>query len=131
MDSKLFNAIKGDLRKRSRWLPVNREVIKDSIVEVELPNGKIKKHYKCAACGYLAPRQKDIDIDHIEPVIPVTGFKSWDLLIERLMLAKKSDLQVLCKPCHKDKTKKETKARAAHKRAQKLKEVVSGLSESK
>lgn len=56
--------------------------------------------YKCANC--LKPtRRKDINVDHI---IPVGKFTTFDLYIERLF-CDTSGLMVLCKSCHKIKTK--------------------------
>ncbi len=54
--------------------------------------------------------RKEIQIDHITPIVPLTGWDSWDKLIERLF-CKEEDLQVLCKPCHHTKTQKENKIR--------------------
>lgn len=58
--------------------------------------------YQCESCkGSFGP--KEINKDHIEPVIPVTGFKSWDETIER-MFVKSTGYQILCLTCHDNKT---------------------------
>jgi hypothetical protein len=44
------------------------------------------------------------------PVIPVTGFDSWDETIERIF-CEKDNLELLCIPCHKQITKKENEQR--------------------
>lgn len=50
-------------------------------------------------------------IDHIDPVIdPVTGFVSWDNVIERLFVEKEG-LQLLCASCHQMKTADERQVR--------------------
>lgn len=71
--------------------------------------GRLAEHYKCAKCkeSFVA---KDIQVDHILPVVPPSGFTTWDDFIKRLFCPAK-ELQVLCKPCHAIKTKKENAAR--------------------
>lgn len=52
-------------------------------------------------------RVKNVFVDHIIPVVdPVTGFLSWDEVVER-MFCEKDGLQVLCKACHDKKTQDE------------------------
>jgi len=67
---------------------------------------RLAKHYTCAKCqeDYTS---KDVEVDHIEPVVSVgDGFIDWNVFIERLFCPIEN-LQVLCKPCHKKKTKEE------------------------
>lgn len=56
--------------------------------------------YTCEECTFPHKR-KDIEVDHI---VPVGRFVTFDLYIERLFCDTKG-LRVLCKPCHKAKTK--------------------------
>lgn len=65
--------------------------------------------YKCESCGQ-AFGPKEINKDHIEPVIPVTGKKSWDETIER-MFVKSDQYQILCLVCHDSKTAVENQMR--------------------
>ncbi len=60
--------------------------------------------YKCQSCGGIFG-PKDINLDHIIPVIDVTkGFTTWDDFIERLFV-KTEGFQVLCTEiCHSNKT---------------------------
>lgn len=68
--------------------------------------GRMAQHYRCNACGDDFP-QKEVQVDHIQPVVdPKVGFKDWNTFIRRLF-CDEDNLQVLCKVCHKDKTKKE------------------------
>lgn len=60
--------------------------------------------YECAVCKKHT-RRKDIEVDHI---IPVGKFTTFDLYIERLF-CDTSGLRILCKPCHKSKTKSDMK----------------------
>lgn len=59
----------------------------------------------CKGCGKYE-RRMNCQVDHVEPVIPITG---WDGLIgftTRLFCAVEG-LQILCKPCHLLKTNAE------------------------
>ena len=66
---------------------------------------RLAQHYQCALCKEEFT-QKDVQVDHKKPVVPKTGFTTWDTYIKRLFCDVKN-LQVLCKPCHKIKTKEE------------------------
>jgi len=74
--------------------------------------------YKCNHCKKLH-KQKEINVDHITPVIPLT------MSLKELTPTQLTDriftlpLQILCKPCHKVKTKKETAQRKAYKDSKK------------
>ena len=65
--------------------------------------------YTCNLCKKVVG-PKDIKIDHIDPVVPVTGFTNWDDVIGRLF-CEESGLQAICSPCHKIKTDEENKKR--------------------
>ena len=64
-----------------------------------------KVEYGVYACGHCKGHfnRKDLAIDHIEPVIAISGFNGWDEYIDRLFCAVEN-FQVLCKACHKTKT---------------------------
>ena len=65
--------------------------------------------YKCEQCGSLVGVGL-INVDHINPAVPVTGWDSWDGYIERLFCSE-DGLQVLCDLCHTIKTAAERNAR--------------------
>ena len=109
-----FNSfIKSALRK-ARW-PVKYKCIKEAFVKngINPKTGRKCKLHKCADCGKLFP-QKDVVADHIEPVVPVTGFTNWDDIIRR-MYCEIEGFQALCKECHKIKTAQEREERKKHK----------------
>jgi hypothetical protein len=54
-------------------------------------------------------------VDHIEPIVPVTGWESWDSYIER-MFCEKEGLQILCEECHDVKTRAEKKKRVDNRK---------------
>lgn len=81
------------------------------------PNKRIKWVVPCATCGGLF-EIADTQCDHIQPVIPVSGWppppvstlyeyatddKDMNVLIYRTFVSP-TKLQVLCRPCHKTKT---------------------------
>ena len=73
-------------------------------------SGRLAEHYQCASCeDFFVAR--DVQVDHIEPVVnPAKGFEDWWTYMNRLY-CEAENLQVLCKPCHKDKTNEERKER--------------------
>jgi len=60
--------------------------------------------YRCADCNGIF-RRKDIQVDH---KVCIGRFVSFDLFIERMFCDAKG-LAILCKPCHKIKTKSDKK----------------------
>lgn len=75
-------------------------------VKLNEKTGRQAKHYTCAKCKKDFPG-KEVQVDHKNPVVdPKVGFVSWDEFILRLF-CDVLNLQVLCKPCHLVKTKKE------------------------
>jgi 5-methylcytosine-specific restriction endonuclease McrA len=71
-------------------------------------SGKLAMHYTCAYCLKDFPL-KQVQVDHIKPVVP-KNFTTWDDFISRLYCEAKG-LQVLCKPCHLIKSKLEGQLR--------------------
>jgi hypothetical protein len=100
------------LRPVWRNHPTRREFFKNSR---SAPNTWI-----CAECGKKCAgaskgKKSEFRIDHIEPVIPLTGFTNWDDVIRRLITGP-HNLQVLCLECHGVKSKAENAARRKHKK---------------
>jgi 5-methylcytosine-specific restriction endonuclease McrA len=107
-----FNSfVKSALRSASQRWPPKYTVLSEACVgQKENPkSGRMAKFYTCNKCkqDYVA---KEVEVNHILPVIPVSGFDSWDNVIARLF-CEKDELEVLCKPCHKAVTKEENKER--------------------
>jgi hypothetical protein len=65
--------------------------------------------YKCEKCCKIVSN-KEIKKDHTDPVVPLTGFVSWDNTIER-MFVEEDKFGALCELCHKEKTAEETLVR--------------------
>lgn len=107
-----FNSfIKSGLRGISQRWPPKYQKLSEACVgqKVNPRSGRLAKFYLCAKCRneFVA---KDVEVNHIEPVIPITGFDSWDDTINRLF-CEKDKLEVLCKPCHKSLTQQENSER--------------------
>ena len=94
------------LRKASRfWAPA-----RDCLTKARIARGI----YKCQMCSKIV-NSKEIKIDHINPVIPIEGFKVWDEVVERLF-CEEDGYQAICKDCHDLKTKKENDQRKAFRK---------------
>lgn len=96
------------LRSATRRYPPRNKVLKKAFVRRQLSkvSNRMAMHYRCAMCKKLFT-STNVQIDHIIPVVdPVKGFVSWDEYINR-MYCEEDNFQVLCKPCHLKKTKKE------------------------
>ena len=110
--------------RRAQW-PVKYQVVKGAFVKAGInpATGRMCKLHVCEQCNNLFP-QKDMAVDHIDPVVPLEGFDKpdgflgydWDQVIRRLY-CEAPKLQVLCKPCHKVKSQDERAERAAIKKS--------------
>ena len=98
------------LRAGARRWPPKYETLAEACIgqKINIKSGRLAKHYKCNACKKEFPA-KDVEVDHISPVVHTTeGFLDWNEFIKRLYCGKEN-MQVLCKLCHKIKTKEERK----------------------
>ena len=104
--------------RRAQW-PVKYEAIRSAFVRdgVNPATGRKCKLHKCSACGELFPA-KDMRADHIDPIVPVTGFDNWDALIARLF-CEIGGFQAICVECHAVKTKAENAERKKNKQVNK------------
>lgn len=115
-EAKFRSFIKGHLRAATvKWAPI-QNVIK---------NATTRRGFKiCAGCKEEVPvtilvngkRMKNTFCDHIIPVVPLSGWVSWDDCIDKLF-CEEDNLQLLCKACHDAKSAEETKIRAEYRRA--------------
>lgn len=97
--------------RRARW-PARFMCLKGAEVgkKINKSSGRLAMHYACAECGGEFPAKK-VAVDHIFPIIPVTGFDSFDAVILRLF-CEPEGLQCLCRDtCHAEKTDQENKLR--------------------
>lgn len=111
--------IKSALRRASvRW-PPRYLALKDAYVgkKINPETGRMAMHYECVMCVSHLPA-KQVEVNHKEPIVPITGFDSWDGVIARLF-CEKDKLEVLCKPCHRIITKEENDARREYAKSKK------------
>lgn len=103
--------VKSALRSASQRWPPKYQSLNEACVGTKLntKTGRMAKHYKCNQCKNDFPA-KEVEVNHIVPVVPTSGFTTWDEVIER-MFCEKNGLEVLCKPCHRIITKEENKER--------------------
>lgn len=112
-------AVFSALRRIFRRSPMYNQALKQAKREVRI-TGKTKDNirrikFKCAICGELFDK-KEVDCDHVKPVIPLeglpilNGLPDCNVYIARLFCSV-DNLQVLCKQCHKVKSKQENQER--------------------
>lgn len=117
--SRYQSFIKSLLRAGSRRWPPKYEVLNSAKLgkRVNEKTGRLAEHYKCSSCGGAFPA-KEVQVDHISPVVDVSGFTTWDSVIDR-MFCEKDNLQVLCLGCHKIKSAAEKAERTLHNKNKK------------
>jgi 5-methylcytosine-specific restriction endonuclease McrA len=95
------NFVRYTLRKASLRWPARSAAFKRSRIERGL--------YKCEVClGEF--RSKNIQLDHIVPVVDYRGFTTWDDFIYRLFVPS-DGFQTICLNCHAAKTSVENAVR--------------------
>lgn len=110
--SKFVNFIKNTLRRASyRWPGRN-----EALVAARVARGL----YKCAICQVDTFKRTEVNLDHIEPVVPVEtdwhledGSPDWNIFIKRLYVGPEG-FQVICLNCHDAKTQIEDEMRAVY-----------------
>lgn len=99
------------LRRSSMFWPYRARALKNARVG---PN-----QYECAKCHKIFPKD-NIQLDHIIPVVKLSGFTDWNDYFNSL-LGKEHDWQVLCKPDHTLKTQEENTIRKILRKVKKSK----------
>jgi 5-methylcytosine-specific restriction endonuclease McrA len=130
IDVKTRNAIRAAIRRMWHKHPFRINALKRvEVREFELnkdgtPSKKVKVYYPCAKCGAKTkqvgtPLYSKLAVDHVNPVIPVDD-PDIDLIsyCERLFI--EDPLEVLCEPCHLQKSLTENALRREHKARIKL-----------
>lgn len=109
MDSKKKSFAIAALRRASYRWPSRSQ----AATNARVARGK----YKCAICSTIVGN-KEKKLDHILPVVAVTGWDGFDGFIERL-LCDVTGFQVICENCHARKTKLENEIRRVNKKKKK------------
>jgi hypothetical protein len=96
-EAAFWSFIRSGLRSKSQRWPPRYQVLADAKKSV-----KGKRHrfeYQCAECTKWF-KQKEVEVDHIEPCGSLKSFDDLPQFVERLF-CEKDKLRVVCKPCHK------------------------------
>lgn len=111
----LTTEIRGALRLIFRKSPHRKAALQKARVEIARVNkdGTTAKKpavwYQCAICRNMF-KPDDLEVDHITPVGPAPGTRNappdltWNKYIEK-MFCGTENLQVICKGCHREKSK--------------------------
>jgi 5-methylcytosine-specific restriction endonuclease McrA len=123
----LISAIKKVWHRHPRRLQVLQRVRieRQEFKKDGMPRARPSIFYKCDECGALAKGQRSkshpqIHVDHIDPVVPLTGYDNltWDGYIKRLF-CDPSNLQAICNICHDQKTANERRQRVEIRKSNK------------
>lgn len=110
-EAKFWAFIRSGMRaKWSRW-PAKYAVLAEAKRDYKGKNARQKYEYKCKGCKKWYP-QKEVSVDHIEPVGTLRCYDDLPDFCRRLFV-NTDKLQVLCKKCHDKKTYAETQERNA------------------
>ena len=105
--------IKGALRRVFARSELHRQIVEESRIEYSDPERpRVKKWSRCAACKQTVATYQT-EVDHIVPLIPLDKHLedlTWDELFDRLW-CDKSNLQIICLTCHKEKCRLEREER--------------------
>lgn len=110
-DAKWRSWVVSLLRRGSMRFPPRNEALRAAKTEKKIneKTGRMAQHYRCAECLQEFPA-KEVQVNHIDPVIGDSGFIDWDTYIER-MFCPVENLNVLCRTCHDVKSAQERKDR--------------------
>lgn len=113
--SRWMSFVKSALRSASSRYPPKFKCLNAAKTgkKINWKTGRIAEHYKCNSCNKEFTL-KEVQVDHINPVVPVTGFTTWDEVINN-MYCEQEDLQVLCTECHNNKSLLERQERKNNK----------------
>lgn len=121
INNKERGLIKGAIRRVFSRSDLRKAALDAASIDHSDPTRpRVQKWCKCAKCGQVVPKYT-CDVDHIDPVVPIhvpLEAMDWDDLVNRVWCEAKN-LQVMCDPCHREKTKKELKLRNAARKVRK------------
>lgn len=109
-ESAFLSFIRGGIR-RHLWSknPIKLEFMKENKVAIPNTNPKSMKRFptvaggRCEACEGLF-KQTELEVDHRTGEHSLKSLDDLQKFVEGIVLVRKSDLALLCKPCHKIKT---------------------------
>ncbi|MEK0325809.1 MAG: HNH endonuclease signature motif containing protein [Nitrosopumilus sp.] len=103
--AKFWSFIRSGLRaKFSRW-PPKYAVYAAAKRDILVKKGNQRFEYQCALCDRWFG-MKEVEVDHIIPCGSLRNYKDLGAFVKRLFCSQEH-LRLLCKPCHKTRTKEE------------------------
>ena len=118
MTDKERNLIKGAIRRVFSRSETRCKVLNSSIIEhVDVERPRVKKWGRCESCQKIEALYQ-LEVDHKVPVVPKESSlkeMSWDTLVNNVF-CDESNLAVICKFCHRQKSKEENKKRREFKK---------------
>ena len=103
--SRYFQFIRSALRQAFSRYPVKFQVKNAAKRTLKKKKGNQRYEYLCAECaGYF--KGNEVDCDHIVQAGSLTTYEHLPGFVARLF-CEADGLQILCKPCHKRKTKED------------------------
>lgn len=106
-EARYFSFIRSALRGAFSKYPPKFDAKIEARTTVE--GQRHRYEYQCASCGNTF-RDKEVQVDHIKPAGSLKTFDDLPSFVENLF-CEVENLQVLCKDCHKAKTKEEREAK--------------------
>lgn len=104
-ESQYFSRIRSILRNGFRYYKPMMLALEKASRPSQSSNKKLKKEYQCAHCLKWFPRNK-VEIDHNEECGSLSSYDDIVPFIKRLTVEDISAYNILCRPCHKEKTLK-------------------------
>ena len=109
--------IKSRIDETWGWCPERKKAKARAVVGRDLRASEL---FKCESCELQPLTRKQVEIDHIEPRVPVSGWDGYDAYVERTFVPA-TELKVLCHSCHDKKSEGENKQRPHRRRAANVK----------
>jgi hypothetical protein len=103
-ESQYFQKIRSGLRNTFRYWKPMMKALEQACRTYQGSNKRQKKEYQCAHCENWFMRT-GVQVDHIEECGSLSCWEDLVPFIQRLTPEDINAFQVLCKPCHSQKTK--------------------------
>lgn len=102
-EAEYFQRIRRALRRAFRFWEPMQEALRRASRPSQSNNKRLKTEYKCASCSNWFPRTQ-VQVDHIIECGSLNKYEDIAGFVERLTKEEIEAYQILCKPCHKEKT---------------------------
>lgn len=103
-ESQYFGKLRGALRQAFRWWKPMQLALDAASRPNKSTNKRLKKEYQCNKCK-LWFKRADVEIDHKIECGSLSCYEDIVPFIQRLAAENVNAYQILCKKCHKVKTK--------------------------